>query len=73
VTAGKTHSGTALLVEAATALQLAVKLSLGCKLQDEVNARRIVEVTVEAQYVGVPLEDEDRMSAAFQHWGRKSL
>ena len=52
-----THRGAALLVEAATALQLAVKLSLGCKLQDEVNARRVVEVAVEAQDVWVPLVD----------------
>ena len=69
-----THRGAALLIEAATALQLAVKLSLGCKLQDEVNARRVVEVAVEAQDVWVPLVDEEHQpehQSAISAWGLK--
>lgn len=38
-----------------TALELAVQLSPGCKLQDEVHTRGIVEVAIESQDVRMPV------------------
>ncbi|KAF3847354.1 hypothetical protein F7725_020382 [Dissostichus mawsoni] len=40
--------------KASTALQLTVQFTLGCKLQDEIYTSRVMEVTVEAQNIGVP-------------------
>lgn len=43
----------ALLIERAMLLKLLVQLALGSKLENQINTRRIVEVTVQSQDVGV--------------------
>lgn len=50
----QTYCCTSFLRKTSTALQLAVQFTSGCKLQDEIHTRWVMEVTVEAQDVGVP-------------------
>lgn len=49
------HRGTALVIEHPAVLQFSVQLAFRSKLQDEVHPRRVVEVAIEAQDVGMPV------------------
>lgn len=48
------YCGTPFFREVSAALQLTVQLSLGCKFKDEVYTGWVMEVTIEAEDVGVP-------------------
>ena len=50
----QTYSGTSVLRKTSTALQLTVQFSPGCKLEDEIHTRCIMEVAIEAQDIRVP-------------------
>lgn len=54
------HRGAALIIEHPAALQLSVQLAFRSELQDEVDARRVMEVTVQAQDVGMPVRSRVR-------------
>ncbi len=51
------HRGTPLVIEGPAALELSIQLSFRSELQDEVNARRVVEVTVQTQDIGMSGRD----------------
>ncbi len=47
------HRGTALVIKGPAALELSIQLSFRSELKDEINTRRVVEITVETQDIGM--------------------
>lgn len=55
---GLAYCSTSVLRKTATALQLTIQFTFGRKLQDEIDSRWVMEVTIETKDVGVPARHE---------------